>query len=437
MLWYASNMSMTSDDSKIFEKPRIKPGDYLKITILGFALNSLWNPMSTIIMPLLVLNFIADAEKNSYLGLITFIGLFLAILVQPVAGAFSDRSSFKWGRRRPFILIGSLFSIIFLMSLGLADSFIALLIIYCFLQISTNVAHGPWQGLIPDIVPENRRGVASAVKGIVEILGAAVGISVAGYFLSMRFNWEGESKLYFALGAIAVIITGAMVITILLVRESHDVINRKINFFSILRNTFRIDINTNQNFVFFIISRLLFLMPLLVLRTFGLYFLRDVAGVSDPVAVASDLMIAVVIALLIVIYPAGYLADKLGRRIVVAFSAIIGVMGFFILLSVDTYFFIMLAGVLVGAANGCFMSANWALATDLAKRSEEARYLGLTNIATAGATALAAAAGPLMDIINNFTPGLGYYIVLSFCIVCLLASAVLVLKIKPMSHQVI
>ena len=131
--------------------------DYVKITIFGFALNALWNPMSTIILPLLVLKFINDAQKNTYLGLISFIGLFLAIIVQPLAGAISDRYGFSWGRRRPYILVGSVFSIIFLMSLGLANSFLTLLIFYCFLQVSSNAAHGPWQGLIPDKVAENKR----------------------------------------------------------------------------------------------------------------------------------------------------------------------------------------------------------------------------------------------------------------------------------------
>jgi len=228
-----------------------------------------------------------------------------------------------------------------------------------------------------------------------------------------------------------------MLATILLVREKPCAINGKINIFQVLRNTFNIDVSKNPSFIFYLLSRLLFLMPLLVLRTFGLYFLKDVTRVADPVAVASDLMVAVVIALLIVIYPAGYLADRIGRRTIVAFSALVGVAGFIILLLLNTYFFIMLAGVLIGIANGCFMSTNWALATDLVKKNEGARYLGLTNFASAGATALAAAAGPLMDAINHHTPGLGYYVVLSFCAVCLIASAGLVLKIRLPSYRVV
>lgn len=427
---------MVYGSGNTFKSPIIELAGYVKITIFGFALNALWNPMSTIIMPLLVLKFIEDAQKNTYLGLVSFIGLFLAIIVQPIAGAASDRYGFIWGRRRPYILVGSLFSVIFLLSLGLVNSFLWLLISYCLLQVSSNIAHGPWQGFIPDKVAVNKRGIASAVKGILELLGAATGIYLSGYFLSMRFSVEEELKIFYAVGVIAVIIAGAMIVTLLLVKESYCVINRRMEILSVLRNTFKIDISKNRDFIFYLLSRLLFLMPLLVLRTFGLYFLKDVIQIADPVSVASDLMVAVVIALLLVIYPAGYLADKIGRRTLVVFSALVSVAGFLILLSFNTYFFIMAAGVLIGIANGCFMSANWALATDLAKKTEEARYLGLTNFATAGATVLAAATGPLTDIINGYRTGLGYYVVLSICVVCLIASAILVLKIRPISYRV-
>ena len=82
--------------------------DYIKITIFGFALAALWGSLHTIVMPLRLLDFVAEPEKNTYLGLLTFTGLILAIIVQPIAGAISDRSSFQWGRRRPYILIGAL-----------------------------------------------------------------------------------------------------------------------------------------------------------------------------------------------------------------------------------------------------------------------------------------------------------------------------------------
>ncbi len=76
-------------------KDRFGAVDYIKITIFGFALTALWQSLHTIVLPLRLLDFVAETEKNTYLGLLTFTGLILAMAVQPIAGAISDRSGFS------------------------------------------------------------------------------------------------------------------------------------------------------------------------------------------------------------------------------------------------------------------------------------------------------------------------------------------------------
>jgi len=84
----------------------------------------------------------------------------------------------------------------------------------------------------------------------------------------------------------------------------------------------------------------------------------------------------------------------------------------------------------VGISVGAFMSTNWALATDLVAKGEEARYLGLTNLATAGGAALARLIGPVIDFFNAREPGLGYSFMLLACFIYFLAGSLLLLKIK-------
>ena len=64
--------------------------DYLKITIFGFALTALWSSLGSILLPIRILAYVPEAQKNTYLGLLTFAGLIVAIIVQPIAGTFSD-----------------------------------------------------------------------------------------------------------------------------------------------------------------------------------------------------------------------------------------------------------------------------------------------------------------------------------------------------------
>ena len=75
--------------------------DYLKITIFGFALTALWSSLGSILLPIRILAYVPESQKNTYLGLLTFAGLIVAIIVQPVAGTFSDFTNSRWGRRGP------------------------------------------------------------------------------------------------------------------------------------------------------------------------------------------------------------------------------------------------------------------------------------------------------------------------------------------------
>ena len=52
--------------------------DYVKITLFGFGLTALYQSLHTIVLPLRLLDFVPEADKNTYLGLVTLSGLLLA-----------------------------------------------------------------------------------------------------------------------------------------------------------------------------------------------------------------------------------------------------------------------------------------------------------------------------------------------------------------------
>jgi len=404
--------------------------DYIKITIFGFALAALWSSLHSIILPLRLLDFVAESQKNTYLGLLTFTGLILAVAVQPIAGAISDRSGFSWGRRRPYILLGTIAVILFLPGIGFFGSYAALFIIYCLLQVSGNTAQGPYQAFIPDLVPEGRRGLASGVKSLLEIVGGVALVRLIGYFMGRYFIGEGSSWLWLALGALAIVLLGAMLATVLTVKERPRSGSSQLPLLPTLYKSFKIDVKASPDFVLFLISRLLILMALATLQTFALYFLKDVIGVANPAAVTAELLIAVGIGMIVAVYPAGRLSDRIGRRPVIVFSGLLGASGILVLFFSPSYGYIIFGGAILGIATGTFMSSNWALATDLVPKGEEARYLGLTNLATAGGAALARLIGPVIDFLNTYTPTLGYQVMLLACFIYFIAGSVLVMKIK-------
>jgi Na+/melibiose symporter-like transporter len=389
--------------------------DYVKITIFGFALTALWQSVHSIILPL---------------GLLTLAGLLLAIIVQPIAGALSDRSSFAWGRRKPFILLGGMLALLLIPGIGLAGSYAAIFVIYCLLQVSTNTAQGPYQAFIPELVPDRKRGLASGVKTLFEILGGVAVIYPVAIFMDRYFAGEGSQWLWLVLVILAIVLLGAMVATVAIVREPPiTVSHNRTPLLATLRRTFKID-TANHDFIWFLVSRLLIYMAFTTIQQFMLNFLRDVIGVTNPAEATVRFSLLAVAGMLAVVYPAGYLSDRIGRKPVTISAGLLGAVGIGMIFSSQDYGSMLPAAGAIGVAIGAFNSSNWALATDLIPKREEARYLGLTNLATAGGAALARAIGPAIDFFNSYSPVFGYRFMLMVCLVYFIVGSALVVKIK-------
>jgi MFS family permease len=87
---------------------------------------------------------------------------------------------------------------------------------------------------------------------------------------------------------------------------------------------------------------------------------------------------------------------------------------------------------IIGMATGIFVSVNWALATDLTPQKEAGKYLGLSNLATAGSGAASRLAGPLIDGLNALRPGayLGYPALFLLASASTLLGTLLMLRIR-------
>ncbi len=147
------------------------------------GLSFMWNSIHPILLPAVLLNYVPDAKKNTYLGLLTFVGLIIAMIVQPITGALSDGWKSRFGRRRPLAVLGTLFDFVFLSVLAWGGGLLWLFIGYVGLQFSSNIAHGPMQGLMPDRVPKSQLGVASSLKTFMDMLSLVVASLLAGRLL--------------------------------------------------------------------------------------------------------------------------------------------------------------------------------------------------------------------------------------------------------------
>jgi MFS family permease len=157
----------------------------------------------------------------------------------------------------------------------------------------------------------------------------------------------------------------------------------------------------NSSFVWWVMNRLAFLVAANSLGGFMLYYLQerfaDLSGVkaAAPAATASML---VGISILIVAVLSGWLSDRLGRKPLVTASGVLAALGMLIVLVWPDMAAIYVGGSLIGVAVGLYYPASWALGTDTIPQDQAGRYLGLANLAGAGAGAIGAyIGGPIAD----------------------------------------
>ncbi|MCR4407039.1 MAG: MFS transporter [Anaerolineae bacterium] len=403
--------------------------DYVAINVYWFGLAFMWNGLHPIVLPALLLNFVPESLKNTYLGGMTFAGLIVAMIIQPLSGALSDRTRSRWGRRRPWMLAGTLLDLVFLAGMALAGGYWGLLAAYILLQVTSNAAHGPAQGLIPDLVPEERRGLASGIKNLFDMGGLVVASLVMG-----RLAEGNNQVLTFAvIGGILVVST---LITLLGTSERPATVCADPASGSNLRDLWRADFRRYPDYAWLIVSRFLILLGIYAVQGFVQYYIRDFLGVPNPAEVTGNLMAIIGLALTALVFPAGLLSDRLGRKPLNLLAGALAALGIFLLIFVRSVTSLLVFGGIIGMATGIFVSVNWALATDLIPQEEAGKYLGLSNLATAGSGAASRLAGPLIDGLNALRPGayLGYPTLFLLASASTLLGTLLILRIRKSPH---
>jgi len=417
----------------------MKPARWHELLVLNtywIGLSFMWNGLHVIILPAVLLHYVPEQLKNTSLGMLTFAGLIIAMLVQPISGALSDRWVSRWGRRRPLILLGTLGDFIFLAILGWAGGLFWLALGYIGLQFSSNMAHGPMQGLMPDQLPPEQLGVGSGVKNLIDMLGMVISSLFLGRLLD---STVARPSLPMAV-IIGVLAAGAAV-TLIGVREK-AALGRTLpqdappkptlaQRWQSLRATL-LPSGALTPYARLIIARFAFLLGVYGVQTFAQYFVRDVLKAADPPQLTGDLLAAIAISLIAFALLGGWLGDRIGHIRIHYIAGGIATLGSLLMLFARTPLTLLIFGSVYGIGIGLFLTANWALASLLAPPTDAGKYLGLTNIATAGSAAVGRLLGPLIDLANNARPGanLGYTGLFIFGAVAALASIFLISRVQ-------
>ena len=350
-------------------KKSLSLAQVLIINTYWVGLSFMWSALHPIILPAILLNFVRDDKKNTTLGLLTFAGLLVAMVIQPISGAISDGWVSKFGRRRPLIVIGTLFDFLFLSILAWGGGFLWLIIGYIGLQISSNSAQGSFQGLLPDRVPENQLGLAASFKTFMDTFGLIVAALLAGRLMDPHTHSVATIMLVI-IGLLA--LTAA--ITIFLTHEESSIEHASIDCLPI-SSYFKIDFRKNQSYWWLTAERASFLLGIYGVQAFGQYYIQDVLRVSDPPKQMGNLLASITFGVIILVLIGGWLTDKFGAIRILYSASILTAIGLILMLLTKDVHGLAIFGSVVGAGIGLFLTANWALANQLAPSEAAGKFL--------------------------------------------------------------
>jgi MFS family permease len=385
---------------------------------------AVYQGIQTILIPGQV-EHLDPAHKVGTLAIMTTFVAITSMIGIPLGGALSDRTRSRLGRRTPWILGTAAVSGVLMIAMGYAGNILLLAVLYTALWLTSNMYQGAVTALLPDRVPEARRGLAASLIGLATPIGILVGVAVAGA--------AGPTYGYLIIAIVLVVTAVALAFgaregsSLALPpqpkRETVGLLPAIGNFLSGF---------ADRDFRLAFVSRFFLSLAYATASGFLYFTLSDYIGTDNvpnhdvPAAVVT-LTFVLVIGWVLVATFGGWLSDRLQRRkLFVAIAAVGLAITMFIPIISPTWTGMLVYSVFAGIFIGTYFAVDLALMSlVLPNKLSEGRDLGILNVATGLPTILSGAiAGLLITFLG------GYAALYVFGAVCALISGVVVLFIR-------
>jgi MFS family permease len=386
------------------------PARFLLISLFWMPISLFWGAMLGQILPVSAEAFAGSEKSGTFLAVITVAGAVCGLIVQFVIGPISDRCTSRYGRRRPFIVAGTLLAIVAMVVFAYADSFIGLVLSFVAIQFFLNVANGPYQALIPDLVPANHQGAASGVMGVMSLVGDAGGPLLAGLMLRHALTYDAKAHaIQNVIWIVAALLVVCMVVTALAVPDYPAKIQT--DAAGDARERYRLNVRQNPHFYGLLVSRSFYNLGFYTATGFLFYYVEYSlrAGAHASEAVTNIQMLAIGGAILGTL-TAGYISDRISKKtLIYASSAFSMAVGLVFALTSSLPVANMMA-FLFGVGLGTFRSVDWAFACNLLPTGgNAAKYMGIWSLSTMIPQVTAPVFGPIADRLNHlYGMGVGY-----------------------------
>jgi MFS family permease len=325
-------------------------------------------------------------------GIISGIAGFFALITFPLTGALSDRTTSRFGRRRPWIFAGVLVFAISLVVLSVQTTIVGVGIFWSTSIIGFCIASAAVTATLSDQVPVNQRGFVSGWISAPQAIGTILGLVLV---TTIWASVASEQAFGYPLVAILLVVLAIPFILTLPDQQLRKDQRPRGGLGTILQG-FWINPVKHPDFGWTLLGRILVNLGNALGTTLLLYFLQYGLGLSSSGAVNGLLLLTVVYLVFFVIAALilGRVSDRIGRRkVFVYIAAWIQAIAALILAFVPVFGVAIFAAALLGLGYGCYMAVDQALATQvLPDAHSRGKDLGIMNIATA----VPQAVGPLL-----------------------------------------
>lgn len=382
-------------------KPRVGWGF---ITLHAMAYTGTWLALLTPVLVTIALKVrhLDPSAAASSLSLVLGFGAFFALIGNPLFGRLSDRTTSRFGMRRPWLVGGIVCGAGALLMIATAQSVAVVLIGWCLAQLAFNAVLAAAIAVLPDQVPPQQRGTVAGVMGICLPLG-----QVCGTFL---VQWVSHSMLLmFVLPAVIGI---AAVLPFALVLRDRRLQPGTVPPLQITgaAEIFWVNPRRHPDFAWAWLSRLLLVLGTAFLNTYQPFYLIDELGLGEhdiPTVIFQGILVQT-LAVVAVSIVGGRLSDALGRRkIFVVIGGAAYAIGLWVIAAAPDYVTFLVGMAITGVGHGIYFAVDLALVTDvLPNRWRDAgKDLGIFNVANALPQALAPALGPVILAVTggNYT----------------------------------
>ena len=323
-----------------------------------------------------VFAFLDDETKGIDLSVTAAVGGIVVMVITPLFGRMSDRTMSRLGKRRPWILGGALGGLVGVGILASASSLLTVVAGWVVVQIGFGAANAAVHALLADQIPARVRArvaaAASASGGIALIIGA---LMIAGLPNDQQWTW------FVVPGVI-----GAL-FSVLLFFGLHDIVRTgrpEPWRWADVVGTYWLSPVRYRDFFWAWTCRLLVTMSIVSVSTYLLFFIIDHLGVPKEEAsgVQATTLIVFTVGNILMTVLFGWISDRTGRRKpIVWLSCLLSAAGLAIAIIAPDMTVFLVGILIVGAAQGAFVSVDIALMTEVLPTFDDAgKDLGIVAL---------------------------------------------------------